>query len=270
MKDKKDVVPIIVNGELNNGKKKEIVRKEEKLPQKTFKFSDIVLTFIGICLIIYGVYGLLTKKDNKDIETLDSNLTEEKEQEQNSFKIEDYLIFNTIESSNIYDKNDYANMATGLNASKLSNNSILSMGAKAINKNIDKSYITEKEMDAAIYNIFGKINVPRQAFNYGKYIYTYNQETKRYYLMSKNKSVNLNYKKYNYIDKKEENNQLTIKEYVVYTTLNNDKSWTLNNAMLTEVINDTNIKEKYNSLKYFEYQFVKQNDRYILNKITIK
>ena len=63
-KDNNKVVPIIVDGNLNL-KKKKTVSKDKALPTKTFTFTDLLLTLIGIFLVGYGIYGTLKDNDDK-------------------------------------------------------------------------------------------------------------------------------------------------------------------------------------------------------------
>lgn len=264
-KENDKIVPVIVNGELNTGKKRKR-KKEEPLPQKTFRFSDIVLTIIGVLLIVYGVYGLINKEpDKKEVEN--SNETSEVK-----INFEEYLVLNAVENTNVYSNEDLTNMNNGLLSIDLSNNAKLALGSRLVDKHtIDNEvYILEEELDNGIKKLFGDITYIKDAFTLGDNVYVYNQETKRYYLLTNTKKINLNYQKYSHIVKEEMDNKLIIREYVGYTSLDNTRSWTLNSVNISEIINSTNIKDKYTLLKYYEYEFLKNNDRYILNKITIK
>lgn len=279
MKDnKKEVTPIIVNGELNIRKKsKSNNHQKDKLPKKSFGFSDIVLSLIGLVLVIYGVYTLINKEDkdnNVESETVQSNIVEDNKKEESKMdNIEKYLVFSAEELSNVYSITDLGGMINGLSINDLSNNAKLSLAFKITTPHVvgNETYLLEDEIDASIKTLFGSnITYQKEGFTLGNNIYTYNQETKRYYLMDTTKTINLNYKKFDYTEKEELDNKLIVREYVAYTDSNSSKSWTLNNTLLPVIIDDNNIKEKYKDLKYFEYEFIKNNNNYQLYKITIK
>lgn len=274
--DKKEVTPIIVNGELNIRKKsKNNSHQKDRFPKKSFGFGDIILSLIGLALVIYGVYTLVNKEENNvESENVQSNIVEDTKKEE--FKIEEiekYLIFSAEELSNVYSATDINGMINGLSVNYLSNNAKLALAFKITTPHVvgDETYFLEDELDTSIKTLFGNnITYQKEGFTLGNNIYTYNQETKRYYLLNNTKTINLNYKKFDYTEKEELDNKLIVCEYVAYTDLNSTKSWTLNNTLLPVIIDDNNIKEKYKELKYFEYEFVKNDNNYQLDKITIK
>lgn len=274
--DKKEVTPIIVNGELNIRKKsKNNSHQKDRLPKKSFGFSDIILSLIGLILVIYGIYTLINKEENNvESENVQSNIVEDTKKEE--FKIEEiekYLIFSAEELSNVYNAIDINGMINGLSVNDLSNNAKLSLAFKLTTPHVieGETYFLEDELDNSIKTLFGNnITYKNESFTLGNNIYTYNQETKRYYLLDDNKTINLNYKQFEYTEKEEIDNKLIVREYIAYTDLNNTKSWTLNNTLISTIIDANNIKEKYNELKYFEYEFVKNDTNYQLSKITIK
>ncbi len=274
--DKKEVTPIIVNGELNIRKKsKNNSHQKDRLPKKSFGFSDIILSLIGLILVIYGIYTLINKEENNvESENVQSNIVEDTKKEE--FKIEEiekYLIFSAEELSNAYSATDINGMINGLPVNDLSNNAKLSLAFKITTPHVvgGETYFLEDELDTSIKTLFGNnITYQKDGFTLGNNIYTYNQETKRYYLIDNTKIINLNYKKFDYTEKEELDNKLIVREYVAYTDLNSTKSWTLNNTLLSVIIDDNNIKEKYKELKCFEYEFIKGDNNYQLDKITIK
>lgn len=276
MKDnKKEVTPIIVNGELNMRKKsKSNNRQKDKLPKKSFGFSDIILSLVGLVLVVYGVYTLINKDNKAESEIVQSNIVEgTKKEESKMDSIEKYLVFSAEELSNIYSITDLNGMINGLSINDLSNNAKLALAFKITTPHVigNETYFTEDELDASIKILFGNnITYQKESFTLGNDIYTYNQETKRYYLIDNTKTINLNYKKFDYTEKEELDNKLIVREYVAYTDSNSTKSWTLNNTLLPIIIDDNNIKEKYKDLKYFEYEFVRNDKNYHLDKIAIK
>lgn len=276
MKDnKKEVTPIIVNGELNMRKKsKSNNRQKDKLPKKSFGFSDIILSLIGLVLVVYGVYTLINKDNKTESENVQSNIVEgTKKEESKMDSIEKYLVFSAEELSNIYSITDLNGMINGLSINDLSNNAKLALAFKITTPHVigNETYFTEDELDASIKILFdNNITYQKESFTLGNDIYTYNQETKRYYLIDNTKTINLNYKKFDYTEKEELDNKLIVREYVAYTDSNSTKSWTLNNTLLPIIIDDNNIKEKYKDLKYFEYEFVRNDKNYHLDKIAIK
>ena len=110
----------------------------------------------------------------------------------------------------------------------------------------------------------------KSKFIIGNDIYTYNQETKRYYLLDDSEKYNLTYVRYNYSTVEEKDNKMIIKNYVGYTDDNNTFSITLGGNKLNVVINNENIKDNISILKYYEYEFIKNDGKYILNSISIK
>ncbi len=279
MKDnKKEVTPIIVNGELNMRKKQKVKNAQrDNLPKKTFGFSDIILSLIGFLLVIYGVYTIINKEEKEnDIknEPVQSNIIDQTKKDGLTIdSIKKYLSFSKEELSNIYSLEDLQQMANGLNVANLSNNAKLSLAMKFTKPHVveKERYVLEDELDNSIKNLFGNAIVyQKAAFTFGDNIYTYNQEMKRYYLMDNTKKMNLAYNKFDYSEAEEIDDKLIIREYIAYTDLSGTKSWTLNNMALTVVINERNIKEQYKNFKCFEYEFVKVDDSYQLVTITIK
>ncbi len=265
MKDNKNKdIPLIVNGELNIGKKR--VVKEKKLPTKRFGMLDIFLTLIGIVLVIYGVYTI-TNKDKEDSEN--SNIQEQK----TDIRRVDYkrLITFSDEEINIYSSEDYIGMKNGLTANNLSNNAKLALASKVAIKDIynEKTCITATEMDNSIKYLFGDISYTSESFIVGNRIYTYNQETKRYYLMS-NINKNLTYIKYDYIEKNEMDDTLIITDYVAYTFEAQNRTISITKQPVEHLITNANIQQDYNLLEHYEYKFIKKDNRYILESITIK
>lgn len=273
--DKKKIVPVIINGELNDGKtyrRKKV--HQEKLPSKKFGFSDVLLTLLGIFLIGYGIYGLFNK-DNKKEEVVNNTSNVENKNVQNnivSIDVSKYVKFTTEEISNIFTTQDLNLMQNGIKASDLSNNFKLSVAAKQTKKykNSTGEYILQTDMEESIKKIFGNVSIINSSFTYGNNTYVYNQETKRYYLLDSTKKINLDYVKHDYIEKEEIDNKLIIRDFVAYTDNAKSRSWTLNNISLAQIIDSNNIKDNYTSLKYIEYQFIKDNENYYLDIITIK
>lgn len=273
--NKRDNTPIIVNGELRvNNIKNKGYKDDYKEPKKN-PLGDLFLTLICIGLIGYGVYSLTNKNDKKEnTSNSNSNITSNVESNSNSnvkkIKYDD-LVLTKLESTNVYTKEDLLAMNTqeGLNVVNLSNNAKMSLASKLATKNNsnEKKYITEEELDNFIKLLFGNIDYTKRAFRCGKNLYTHNQETKMYYVMEESTN-NINYSKYDYVETKEENNTLIVKNYVVYT--DGTKSWTINDIQLNELIDGDNMKSKLDLLKYYEYKFNKVNDNYILSTITIK
>ena len=275
--DKRDTTPIIVNGELRINNNKKFPYKDDYKEPKKHPISDLVLTALCIVLIGYAVNSLVNKKDDKEDKksNSNSNITSNVESNSNSnvkkIKYDDVVILTKLESTNLYTKEDLAAMNTtdGLSMLNLSNNATLSLASKIADKKLvnGKTSITEEELDNSIKLLFGNKEYTKRAFRCGKDLYTYNQETKMYYLMEESTNK-IEYSKFDYVEKVEENNSLIVKNYVVYT--DNIKSWTLNNTILTEQVNGNNMKENINLLKYYEYKFNKVGDNYILSTITIK
>lgn len=276
MKDDKDkVIPLFVNGELNDHKRRKQANRiqNEKLPTKRFGAGDIFLTIIGLLLVVYGVYSVINKDNNKQEESVnkESNITSNIEFN-NNLDYTKYLELDEIEEKRLYTSSDLSLLNTGLNVEELSNNAKLALSSRLANKHtIDgKTYILESDLDSSIKTLFGNINYTNSSFTYGVNTYTYNQETKRYYLMDDSIEANLSYKKYNYIVKEDTDNGMIIKVYVAYTSLDGSFSTTLSQIKLESVIDSNNIKQEYNKLKYYEYEFIKENDDYHLTKISIK
>lgn len=279
MKDNKnEVTPIIVNGELNTRKKnKKKMCRRDLLPKKSFGFGDIVLSLIGLLLVIYGFYTIINKDNKANIrkdDTVDSNIVSNTNREKlNSDSIKNNLQFSKEELSNVYSPSDLQEMIKGLNVINLSNNAKLALALKFSNPHVigNEIYILDEELDRSMKALFGNdIIYQKDTFTLGNNIYTYNQETKRYYLLDNTKTINLMYQKHSYNEVEEIGDKLVVREYIAYTDLNGIKSWTLNNIMIQVVINENNIKEQYKNLKYFEYVFQKNGDNYQLVTITIK
>ena len=261
--DNKEVVPIIVDGNLNEGKQpKKVV--QEKLPKKRFTFMDLLLTLIGLVLIGYGVLTIVNPQEKKQEEK-----KEEIPEPTQKVDVSTYVLFNVNDSSNIYTEDDIKALPNGLDVTSLSNNAILSYAARsAAWTYVDgKSYITEEDLDKSVKKIFGDIPYTKAPFSYSNKSITYNKETKRFYLLSENDNV-FNYKKYYHKEVIDNDTELMIQEYVAYT--DDTKSWTINNAPLDIKIDNTNIDDNYPKLKYYEYTFVKENDSYILKRIMVK
>ena len=274
--NKKDITPIIVNGELNTGKRKVYKEKKFKQPKKN-PLADFFLTLIGLVLVGYGVYTLVYKKEEKkdEIKNSNSNIVESNITSNTiSTKKIDYikdLQLGIVESTNVFTKEDVSALLSpnGLNIVNMSNNAKLALASK-IASEVDvrgKKYITDEEMDISIKSLFGNITYNKESFIKGKNKYIYNQETKMYYLLSVD-DINLNYSKYDYFNKLEENNILKVQDYVLYT--DNTKSWTINNIQLSELVTNNNMKDKLSLLKYYEYTFTKNENNYYLTNIIIK
>lgn len=284
MKNEKDkVVPIIVNGELNDNAKRNGIydTSKEKLPTKKYNFTDFLLTIIGLLLAVYGVYLFINKDDNKKNEENNSsnivqksNETKKEDRKEENIKV-DYstlLVMSEINEKRLYTTTDLEGLKTGLDIQNMSNNLKLVLASKISKKHtIDgQTYILKSDMDKSIKRIFGNINYEDSVFTYGNNTYTYNQETKRYYLFDSSSKYNLTYKRYDYLTQDEQDGTLIIKDFVAYTTLDNTKSTTLSNTPVASVINDINIKQETNKLKYYEYEFKVEDGVYHLKKITIK
>jgi len=275
--DKRDTTPIIVNGELRVNQRKRIPSGDDYKEPKKKPLLDLFLTLICIGLIGYGVYTLVNKDDKKENKksNSNSNITSNVESNSNSnikkIKYENVLILTKLESTNLYTKEDLAAMNTteGLNVANLSNNATMSLASKIADKKIvsGKTYITEDELDNSIKQLFGNKEYIKRAFICGKDLYTHNQETKMYYVLEENNNK-IEYSKYDYVEKNEENGVLIVKNYVLYT--DGVKSWTLNNTVLSEIVNKDNMKTNLELLKYYEYKFNKVNDMYYLSNISIK
>ncbi len=270
MKTKK-VVPIIINGELNDnesnkGKKKKV--KVEKLPTKQFTFLDVLLTLVGFAIIIYGITTLIPKKEKEEPIDASNDINEEKE-ELEDISLAPLVTLNLDESINTYTTEDLNNMSNGLLVSSLSNNAILSLAARNVNwhKENEVTYLTYAELDEVIHNLFGEINYVAEPFTYGTKSYTYNQSTSRYELLEDQKLAH-DFKMYYHIDEQNDGTNIIVREYIAYT--NAEKSWTIGNLPLSVIIDDLNIDSDYSQLKCFEYHFVKSNDKYLLQQIAIK
>lgn len=270
MKNKK-VVPVIVNGELYDEKEsrdKNKPKKEEKIPQASSPASNIALTILGIILIVYGVYSVINKDNKKEEPT--SNITSNVSvKEINKFtSVDDYI--NLLELSyddfmSIFDENDIKNMTYGLKVKDISNNAKMALAAKNINHDKNELEIKDTELNMSMYNIFGNVSYNKEKFNYSNLEYTYNNETERYYLLLEKEKAN-NFNTYTIVEK----DNLIVRVYTAYTSIDNAKSYTLNKQTLKNVITKENINNYKDTLKYFEYVFSKNNDSYILESITIK
>ena len=261
------VVPLIVNGEINDGRNKRNKQpKEEKLPTKRFTFTDFILCVIAVFMIYYGVKEIINnnKKTATEEEAVTSNVEEKSTKKSLDYK--KAISYNSIEISNIYTTQDLINMNNGLDVNNLSNNAKLSMACAITNKY--SGYILEDDLDNSMKKLFGDISYVKDEFMYGNNSYTYNKETKRYYLKSNDSNNSPMYTFNNYVEEEKNDTGIIIKNYILYSS--NDKKWTLNNIVVDSNINSNNIKDNKDKLKYFEYSFVKNNDEYILKSITIK
>lgn len=266
MNNNKDVVPLIINGEINDGrelrKKKNI--NNVKLPKKRFTFLDLLLTLLGIVFVGYGIYTMVY--DDKKEDKKDSNITSNKKIDTNKYL--KYIPSNLIDGYNIYSKEDSSLLLNTISVDKLSNNAIMSFGARVAQstKVSEEQYIKEEELDKAIKNIFGDIKYNKESFSYGNKTYIYNSETKRYYLESKN-DINLSFDRIDYVDLSNNDNELVIRDYVVLVF--SDKQTLLDGNIITDITKN-NIKDNLNKIKYYEYKFVKEKDNYLLKTISIK
>lgn len=276
--DKNKTTPLFVNGELNDSTRRRKARKiqNEKLPTKRFGAADIFLSLIGLVLIGYGVYNIVYKDDNEKFDSnssSNSNITSnEIEKEVKKIDYTKYIELDAIEEKNVFNSEDILLFSNGGDISNISNNAKLALASKLAKKHVidGKSYILEEEMDKSIKDLFGSINYIKSKFVIGNDVYTYNQETKRYYLLDNTEKFNLTYKKYNYSEMEENDNKMIIKNFVGYTDNNNTFSTTLGNVRLDVVISNDNIKDNISILKYYEYEFIKENDSYKLISISIK
>lgn len=271
MKNKK-VEPVIVNGELYDAKKekaKNKVKKEEKLPQTSSPASNVILTILGIILIIYGVNSIINKDNKKQEEPSNSNNNAVVIKQVDKFSsVEEYVKFLQLdydEYVSIFSEEDTKNMTVGLNVKDMSNNAILSLAAKNINKNRKEAEIKEEELKTSVNNLFGNVNYDKEKFSYNNIEYTYNNETERYYLLS-NRNILKNYDTITLI----EINNLVARVYTAYTSIDGKKSYTLNKQTLKNIITKDNIEQYKNELKYFEYSFSKDKNSYNLESIAIK
>lgn len=281
MKNERDrVVPIIVNGELNDKKNTPSNPKLEKLPTKRYGFSDFLLTLIGLALAVYGVYLFINKEDTKKSENPSSNIVEksnenkveEKVEETKRINYEELILMDEVNEKRLFTAEDLEGLKTGLDVEKMSDNLKLALACKIAKKHtIDNQiYILDSDMKESLESLFGNINYTNSSFTYGVNTYTYNQETKRFYLYDDSVTFNLSYKRYDYIEKVEQDGVLILKDFVAYTTLDNTRSTTINSIPVASVINKENIKQEVSKLKYYEYEFKNENGNYRLKKITIK
>ena len=263
--DKDKVVPLIVNGEINDGRNKKIKKvKEEKLPTKRFNFTDFILCVLGVILIIYGVNSIINKPAEKEEEkevSSNSNVVEKKDE--NNY--EEYFSFDAAELTNIYSPEDITAMANRLSIENLSNNAKLSLAARIT---VDNNYILESDLDKSAKELFGNVSYTKDGFTYGNRVYIYNSETGRYYLKNIDSNIKVSYLVYNYMETDKSDNGMVIRDYILYT--DNTKKWTINNDIVDNSINKTTMKDNKSKLRYFEYTFVKDNDEYHLTSISIK
>lgn len=272
---KTDDIPVIIDGELNISgmRKNDLVdkpKKEEHLPQKRFTIMDVLLTLAGIALIIYGIDSFINKDENKEPVKENKPIVEKE-----TIHINDIVNYFTLplnQELTIYDTSDFKLMLNGLTPDMMSDNAKLSLATRITNQHTkdDKTYIDEQELDKSMKKLFGDITYNKQAFSYGVNQYTYNQETKKYYLMNNNVSQNYDYNKINYVKTDEKDNTLIIKEYVAYTMKDNSSSFTINNKPLDIIIDNNNIQKNINYLSYYEYVLEKVEDEYHLQVIYIK
>lgn len=279
--DKNNVTPLFVNGELNDSKRRRNVRKinNEKLPTKRYGAPDLLLSIIGLLLVGYGVYNIVYKDDIEKNNSVsnnnlsNSNITSnETKKDVERIDYTKYIELNAIEGINVFNSDDKLVINGNGQISNLSNNAKLALASKQVTKHtIDNdTYILEADMDKSIKDLFGDLSYTKSKFVIGNDIYTYNQETKRYYLLDDSEKYNLTYVRYNYSTVEEKDNKMIIKNYVGYTDNNNTFSTTIGGIKLNVVLNDSNIKDNISLLKYYEYEFIKDGDKYILNTISIK
>lgn len=265
----KNVVPLIVNGEINDGRnRKNKPVKEEKLPTKKFTFFDFILSLIGVALVVYGVmnFSIEDKKETKNSSSnVESNVTSQENEVKNEIDYKKLITFDKYEIYNIYSSNDLSLMTNGLDVTNLSNNAKIAIVSRiSPNKG---NYILVDELDKTFKRIFDT-TYEKDEFIRGNYVYTYNKETGRYYLKSNEKNQNITYNFYNYIEEEKNGNDLILKDYVLYES--NTNKWSLSNTIVDSSVTKDNMKDNKDKLKYFEYKFTKSNDDYILKTITIK
>lgn len=284
MKNEKDnVTPLFINGEFNDRTKRQrpTLNNNDKLPTKRYGFGDVLLTLIGIALIGYGIYMYMNKDESKkENDNSNSVVTEEKKSNKNSTKEKKELDYaklvslTEVNEKRLFSATDLKLLQTGLEVSQMSDNLKLGMAARISEKkyydNGSNSYILDDELDSKMKLIFGNINYNKGVITYGNNTFTYNQETKMYYLFENSEKFNLNYKRYNYVTKDKLDDKLIVKNYVAYTMNDKTKSTTLNNTALNIIIDDNNIKDQIGILKYYEYEFVLEDGSYHLKKITLK
>ena len=272
--NERDTKPIIVNGELNLGdkpKKKKNDTSNVVLPTKHFTIGDALLSLLGILLVIYGISTFFGGDKKEEVE--EPKVMEE-EQEKEAMTTTDainYVSLSQSELTNIYSKEDLEAMKVGLEVNNLSNNAKLSLASRISTRvNVDgKVMIEEEEMDASMKKIFGDdITYIKSAFSYGDNVYTYNQETKRYYLLDDSIKVKNDYRQYHFVESIPNNDFLTIRHYIAYS--DEFHSWTLNDKILNVLINNTNIKDNYQDFSYYEYEFRFIDNNYYLIKISLK
>ncbi len=272
--NERDTKPIIVNGELNLGdkpKKKKNDTSNVVLPTKHFTIGDALLSLLGILLVIYGISTFFGGDKKEEVE--EPKVMEE-EQEKEAMTTTDainYVSLSQSELTNIYSKEDLEAMKVGLEVNNLSNNAKLSLASRISTRvNVDgKVMIEEEEMDASMKKIFGDdITYIKSAFSYGDNVYTYNQETKRYYLLDDSIKVKNDYRQYHFVESIPNNDFLTIRHYIAYS--DEFHSWTLNDKSLNVLINNTNIKDNYQDFSYYEYEFRFIDNNYYLIKISLK
>lgn len=269
--DKKEVVPLIINGEINDGrnKKKKNNFSNERLPKKRFTFADVLLTIVGIALVVYGVNTLLNPKEKEKNEEK-SNTSEIKKDEVKAEDLKKYIPTELSDFYNIYSKEDINNMKNELSIKNLSNNAIISLASRlapTYGSDNDRYYL-EEDIDSSVNKLFGNISYAKTKFNYGNYEYTYNQETKRYYLLNSSSKYNQNLHKYDYIDLEDKKDYVLIKDYIVYSI--NNISTLVDGTKLNLAIDNSNIKDNLSNIKYIEYKFEKQDNDYKLVTISIK
>ena len=263
-----DEQPKFVNGELDMGGPAPKPAKEEKLPTKRFTFMDFLLTLLGLFLVGYGVYTFIHPAKKEPVEEEKEPEVEVKEMTpEEAYR---YVSIPLIDE-NLYSEEDLEAMKTGLNVENLSNNAKLSLASRLTRHvNVDgKVYYNESWIDETMKKIFGDIVYYKAAYSYGNNVYTYNQETRKYYLMEDTSKYSYDYQKYTYTVNTDLSDKLVIKEYVAYT--DRDKSWTIGDTTpLKEKVDSNNIKDHTDELKYFEYEFKREEGNYYLTKITIK
>ena len=267
--DNKDIVPLIVNGEINDGRNKKVKKQNnEKLPTKRFTIGDLFLTLIGLLLVGYGVYNVINddKKDNEEVE-------EKEEVKEEKFDIEElknYIPSRIDEVYNLYTVEDLNSMKNELPVANLSNNAILSLASRLCESHgvSNEKYYLDTDMENAIKKLFGDISYTKSKFSYGNYSYTYNQETKRYYLLDNSSKLNQDTKIVKYTDLINNNDTVLVRNYILYKVGQNTKM--IDGTISDNTIDESNIKDNLSNIKYYEYKFEKKDDKYILVSISIK
>lgn len=272
MKKDKKVAPLIVDGELYSAKRyrNKISKKntkEDKLPTKRFTIVDIILTLIGVLMVGYGIYGLVNKPDtSKEVKK-----EEKKTEEKINFDYSKYVVLN-IDEYSIYTDEDINNMNSGLSTKDMSNSAKLYLASRLCTKVEEDgiTYIKEDDLDNGFKKIFGNITYTKETFIGYNQNYTYDKDNHRYIITPSDIISLSSNKKYNHIEREIKDNKLIYREYVAFTDYDGLRSYTLGNVKLDEAVNNNIFLEDLKKLKYYEYEFIKKDNSYILNKITIK